>query len=237
MSSPDPGWYDDPYRRTGLRWWDGASWTEHTAEWPTGPRPSLRHGDVSLELDKERQIAPWLQRLLFVWPIALALSLGGFVTSIDSLLSGDDSSPPSSWWVGQLGGLVGIAVSVLRIVWLYRSATVSRDLGRPARREPMHAAIGWLIPIINYWWPYQGVTDLFAPSERPAQRIAWWWALSILSQTSVLLGLLVPFVPVGLAVLLVAIVIGMAVASAALEIGLVRDALADHEKSSGATRS
>ena len=84
---------------------------------------------------------------------------------------------------------------MLRVIWLYRAATLARSLGLDARREPLHAAIGWLIPIINYWWPYQGVTDLFPTGERPDRRIAWWWATSIASQLALILVIAVPFVP------------------------------------------
>jgi Protein of unknown function (DUF2510) len=27
-----PAWYPDPYRQARLRYWDGARWTEHTAD-------------------------------------------------------------------------------------------------------------------------------------------------------------------------------------------------------------
>lgn len=31
------GWYQDPDDGTGLRWWDGAAWTEHRHPHPSGP--------------------------------------------------------------------------------------------------------------------------------------------------------------------------------------------------------
>lgn len=34
---PDAGWYADPERPDRLRWWDGESWTEHTAPVEAGP--------------------------------------------------------------------------------------------------------------------------------------------------------------------------------------------------------
>jgi hypothetical protein len=43
---PPPGWYQDP-TGPGLRWWDGAQWTEHQQHAaalpppPTVPRPGL----------------------------------------------------------------------------------------------------------------------------------------------------------------------------------------------------
>lgn len=29
---PPAGWYTDPHGQAGQRWWDGATWTEHTTE-------------------------------------------------------------------------------------------------------------------------------------------------------------------------------------------------------------
>lgn len=235
MSTSPPGWYHDPMGHAPMRWWDGTRWTEHTADW-TGIRPAaapIHQPDRATLLERERKVAPWLRGLLLLWPIAVALSLGGMVSSLDQIANGTDSSLPALWWVGQLGALVGIAVTVLRMVWLYRAAVVARSLGLRTRREPLHAALGWLIPIINYWWPYQGVTDLFPEGERPDRRIAWWWTTSIVSQLALILMIAVPFVPGAVAVVLVAAALVPAVASAALEVGLVGDAVAIHEHLTG----
>jgi hypothetical protein len=29
VASPPAGWFEDPGRADGLRWWDGSQWTEH----------------------------------------------------------------------------------------------------------------------------------------------------------------------------------------------------------------
>lgn len=34
-----PGWYDDPWRVSKLRWWDGSAWTNALQPAPTGPPP------------------------------------------------------------------------------------------------------------------------------------------------------------------------------------------------------
>ncbi len=39
MSTPDPGWYDDPAAPGQLRWWDGTAWTEQTRQAPPLPPP------------------------------------------------------------------------------------------------------------------------------------------------------------------------------------------------------
>lgn len=40
-TTPVPGWYDDPYQTSQLRYWDGRAWTEHVAAKvnPAAPTP------------------------------------------------------------------------------------------------------------------------------------------------------------------------------------------------------
>jgi hypothetical protein len=228
-----PGWYEDPWRQAALRWWDGTTWTEHTSEYsPVHATRAAIHQPSPADLfERERRITPWLRGLLFLWPIATALSLGGLVSTFKRVLDNEPSDALGGAWVlAQLGSLVGLGVLVLRILWLYRAAMTARALGLDARREPLHAAIGWLIPVLNYWWPYQGMTDLFPEGQRPDRRIAWWWGMSIASGLSLFVVIAVPFVSSGAAVTLVLVALLPALVAAALEVGLVSDAVAVHER-------
>ena len=77
---------------------------------------------------------------------------------------------------------------------------------------------------------FQGVTDLFPEGRRPDRRIAWWWAMSIVSGLGLFIVVAVPFVPAGVAVVLVILAIAPALATAALEVGLIGEILALHER-------
>ena len=55
--------------------------------------------------------------------------------------------------------------------WIHRAATLANRAGLPARRSPGMAVGSWFIPIVNLWFPYQGMRDL-TPAGDPARRIA-----------------------------------------------------------------
>ncbi|HEX9506300.1 MAG TPA: DUF4328 domain-containing protein [Acidimicrobiia bacterium] len=77
-------------------------------------------------------------------------------------------------WV-QFATYVGWAVTVLLMVWTYRSATNARALGRTgARLGPVWAIVGWLIPFASYVLPYLVVQDLWRSSDPAAERGSTW---------------------------------------------------------------
>ena len=245
MSTTPPGWYHDPWRQAPMRWWDGTHWTEHLADWnghvPAAPRPAATGGpSVMARLDAEERITPWLRRLLYLWPLGAAASAGFAAASIESFVdtfrNNGTVETTSGWsWLGQVASAITIALLVVRMIWLHRAVATARDLGLPVRRTPTAAALGWLIPIINLWWPLQGVTDLFPRHRRPDRRLAWWWAWSIVASFAPLAGAAVPYVPAGVAAAILGASVAPTIAAAVLELGLVHDAVALHAELAGAS--
>lgn len=54
--TPPPGWLDDPFHRSGQRWWDGQQWTARTRTSPGAS--SLRDGAASRSRSAPRGAAP-----------------------------------------------------------------------------------------------------------------------------------------------------------------------------------
>jgi hypothetical protein len=175
-----PGWYPDPepgQQGRRLRWWSGNAWTGHVAPIPTP------------KLEDERSVGRWARLALAVAVVAGIVSSAAlrseFRTFLDRLeeLTATDSPPPAFGFGGapfllsQIAGIVVLLAGVLFLVWFHRSCVNARLLGLPARREPGMAVAGFLIPIVNLWWPYQSTRDLFPPSHPARRRVLHWFLL------------------------------------------------------------
>lgn len=74
-----------------------------------------------------------------------------------------------------------LAIGVLFAVWLYNSAKLARRIGLPATLQPYWAVLGFVVPIVNWWFPYQVARDCL-PAGHPGRRdVGLWWALWLLT--------------------------------------------------------
>jgi len=81
--------------------------------------------------------------------------------------------------VVQLTGAVGLLVGVVFLLWFARSAANAQALGLPARREPAAGVAGFIVPVINLWWPYQSTCDLLPEADNNRPLVLRWFLLWI----------------------------------------------------------
>jgi Domain of unknown function (DUF4328)/Protein of unknown function (DUF2510) len=178
---PLAGWYPDPAGGSRLRWWDGSAWTAHVT--PPAPAP------VMTTLEDEATPARWARAALLAVPVAQVASailirgsLRHFLDQVRENPNGTASPPTFGTTAGLLAqvlGVVTVITGVLFLVWFARSARNARALGLPARREPAAAVAGFIVPIINFWWPYQSTCDLLPDERRNHILVLRWFLLWI----------------------------------------------------------
>jgi Domain of unknown function (DUF4328) len=241
-----PGWYDDPWDPRGRRWWDGTTWSGYTDAWFAGTPATSVGSDAGRAVQGNVGVTRALGLLLPLLPFGTAASLATSSSSMRDLFrqlrDGTAFDPATTndvggWMVlGQLASLLTVAVLVLRMIWVFRATQATRSLGFATRRSAGWACAGWLIPVVNLWWPYQAVRDASAGASVPPRTVMWWWLTYLVGSIGGGIGVMVSWaLPVGGAVVAVAVPTAFSLVSAVLERKLVVATHADLSSRVGLT--
>jgi hypothetical protein len=127
--------------------------------------------------------------------------------------------------VAQFSALAMLAAGVVFLIWFHRAMMSARALGLRQRLSPTWGVLGFVSPVVDFWFPYWAASDLFPPGH-PGRRLVgrWWMAWIGARLTTVAAAVLAFFSPVaagaGVAATalcyVVAAVLGRAVIAAAL---------------------
>ncbi len=74
---------------------------------------------------------------------------------------------------------VQLAAAVVTCLWLWQSRVLAEAVS-PARghaRSRVWVWLGWIVPVVAFWFPYQVVRDVRAATVvAPRRGLGWWWA-------------------------------------------------------------
>ncbi len=117
--------------------------------------------------------------------VVLALQVIVFVVALRSATQGTGVPEPAAVSLTELPmTLVQVAAGVVSCVWLWQSRqfAVAVDPGAPHARDAVWVWLGWVVPVVAWWFPYQVVRDIREATVRePADRGGLWWGAWIVT--------------------------------------------------------
>jgi hypothetical protein len=171
-----------------VHWGDIARWVAMLA-------PLVVFGVVIRLLQRRRMATPWgrpvhsrrysLRKLATVLVIVLIVDTAAWLGAIVLPVLGV---------VSNFGFIVAM---VMFLVWFYRARVNAKGHGWPQRLAPGWAIGGWFVPVVNFWFPFQIMVDIWRAGlpEQARTSIAilpgiWWESLLAFI-------CLLPYVPTG----------------------------------------
>ena len=140
----------------------------------------------------ERKVVPYAKVAFVGWVVVIAVGL--LIAQIDShplrayvdavrsdSQSNDVANPPRLYLPvgGYLNGVLQIPVYVGIFIWQFRAAKTARDLRLWAEHSPALGTWSWIIPIVNFWFPYQAIRDCLPGDDPGRASVAWMWVFFI----------------------------------------------------------
>jgi hypothetical protein len=232
------GWYPDPDPASPgrVRWWDGSHWTD-AVRYPAAPGyapyavpvapPFNATADLQEEVRTGRRAATALVVGVVAYVFLYIADNALFRSFFDQLRKNirAASNPNASTQpltnhfarfeaVTSIADLALLAIGVIFLIWFYQAANVARRIGLPARWASAWAIAGWIVPILNFFVPYQAARDMF-PSGHPGRRlVSRWWALWLCTQVGGLVVIAASLASRGAGWVLVAAATGVAAGAA-----------------------
>jgi hypothetical protein len=182
-----PGWYPDPWRPGQRRWWDGAGWTDHTHDPNAAPASPVywAQPDPRRDLQAERSAAVWAKRGFIAFfasriigGIASLVALNNIVDDIRHSIDTDTpltTRSPAWQLLNMPVSILSILGLVAIVIWTNKAVTLATNLGYPMRHQPGWYAAGWIVPILNLWFPYQALRDSLAPTNPARSTVNHWY--------------------------------------------------------------
>jgi uncharacterized protein DUF4328 len=119
-------------------------------------------------------------------------------------VAGEWGAFPDSVWLAVDWSYLGIqaVTGIVFVRWLWIART-NAEVIEPARHRhsPMWAALGWIVPVVSFWFPQMVVRDVWNAGnpERPrgtgqlfptpgAELVSWWWAAFLTNQVLSTIG-------------------------------------------------
>jgi hypothetical protein len=213
-----------------FRWWDGSQWTNDL-------RGGAGGADPRADLEDETKAGRLASKALWVgaaahagqavvWALLFGRIFHAVRQQLHAPLKADGTRAPlvlphgvsGLYVLSQLAGIALLAVEVIFVIWFYKAATLAVRAGLPARHSPAWAVVGWIIPVISLWFPYQSAVDLFPPGHSGRRKVNRWWALYVSMNISLGVVAVASFASsrAALAIAVLAAGLGLAAASAAV---------------------